>query len=286
MNVHPVAETANNAMGNVLDMETLPSLSDLKNVYLKEEAADVHFNFPNEQPPARVPAHKLILANQSPVFMQMFFGPLKEGDQVKIVDSTSVVFKQFLRPFYDHELQITFENVIQIMYLVDKYNAVKCGNQCEREVCNQLNMDNVFVICELAMKYSWNMAIIAYNVFVAKAPRELFRSEPFLQCDRKIVEDLLTQKPLKYHILKAAMKWAEANFRQENIGTEPKDTDLRDQFADCWDGIPFATMKVKDFIRFEAKYPVFTFEEYKMVIREQGKVPVDQQDAIIVDDSD
>lgn len=49
----------------------------------------------------------------------MFYGPLKEGDTVKII-----AFKEFLQFIHLHEVTFTIENTEEIVRLADKYNVL------------------------------------------------------------------------------------------------------------------------------------------------------------------
>lgn len=72
----------------------------ISNMYLKSDYADVHYEISTDGQTEKVPAHKAILATASPVFRQMLFGPLKEGDVIKLPDTTVGAFKEFLHFFY------------------------------------------------------------------------------------------------------------------------------------------------------------------------------------------
>lgn len=88
---------------------------------LARDTSDVNFICDNEA--VRVPAHRNILASASPVFNAMFNGKLNEAGDVKIVDVSSAVFKEFLQLFYDSHVKLTMENVGGVMKLVDKYDV-------------------------------------------------------------------------------------------------------------------------------------------------------------------
>lgn len=79
-------------MVKVKQFETKSVANIIKNMYLNEETADVHFVFDVEH---RVPAHKNILASESKVFHTMFVGALKEKGQVKITDASPKCFEGF-----------------------------------------------------------------------------------------------------------------------------------------------------------------------------------------------
>lgn len=58
----------------------------------------------------------------------MFYGSLKEGNVVKIVDADADSFKEFLQFFYLGEVTLTVENVEIVARLVDKYDILEAVN--------------------------------------------------------------------------------------------------------------------------------------------------------------
>lgn len=87
----------------------------MSKMYLKSEFANVHFTFPNDDQAEILPAHKCILATASLVFAAMFYGPLKEDATVAITDSNASAFKEFLQLFYWPEVELSIENIIEIV---------------------------------------------------------------------------------------------------------------------------------------------------------------------------
>lgn len=68
-------------------------------------------------------AHKKMLAASSPVFNAMFNGALKESGDIKITDVSPDAFREFLRIFYNDRVELTTENLDEVMKLIDKYDV-------------------------------------------------------------------------------------------------------------------------------------------------------------------
>lgn len=111
-------------------------------LYLHSGSADVHFEFQTADEVIKVPAHKAILAITSQVFHAMFFGQLKEGDVVKIVDCDAEAFKEFLQLFYLPQVSISKENVESVIRLADKYDMLTRLNACAELLGNGLTKEN------------------------------------------------------------------------------------------------------------------------------------------------
>lgn len=100
--------------------------------FLDEQMADVNFIFKDALSTQKIPALKLILAAGSPVFKTMFFGSLPVKGDIRIIDVTSDGFKAFLQYFYLDELNLTMENVNEVMYLAKKYDINECLIACHQ----------------------------------------------------------------------------------------------------------------------------------------------------------
>ena len=77
------------------------------NAYLRDPACgipfDVHFEIEDMEGTTlgRVGGHKTIMALKSPVFRAMFYGPLAEGDPVKIKNTSMFAFQRMLTYMHD-----------------------------------------------------------------------------------------------------------------------------------------------------------------------------------------
>ena len=77
------------------------------NAYLRDPACgipfDVHFEIEDMEGTTlgMVGGHKTIMALKSPVFKAMLFGPLAEGDPIKIKNTSMFAFKRMLAYMHD-----------------------------------------------------------------------------------------------------------------------------------------------------------------------------------------
>lgn len=101
-----------------IKLKTTHINKSISKLYLNAELSDFAFKFESE----KVPVHKCILANVSPVFRAMFSGPIKEkGDSVEIIDSNAEAFKEFLQFFYLDEAMLTKEHIQQVRLISLSY---------------------------------------------------------------------------------------------------------------------------------------------------------------------
>lgn len=115
--------------------------------------SDVCFTFEEGDDVVKVPAHKDILAASSPVFDAMFNGDLKENGDVKIVDASSSVFKEFLQFFYNQHVNLTINNIAEVLKLVDKYDVAACYPVCGGFLIDHLVIDDILWGLYLAIKF-------------------------------------------------------------------------------------------------------------------------------------
>lgn len=60
------------------------------------------------------------MAIDSDVFKAMFYGNLKEGDDIRVIEVSDAAFREFLQFFYLSELDLTDENIAAVLYLGHK----------------------------------------------------------------------------------------------------------------------------------------------------------------------
>ena len=90
---------------------------------------DVHFEIEDSEGTSLgiLGGHKTIMALKSPVFKAMFYGPVKEGDLIRIKDSSMFAFQAMLMYIHDAKdkwgpWQLDVKEVLHIANLVDRYN--------------------------------------------------------------------------------------------------------------------------------------------------------------------
>lgn len=214
--------------------------TNLSQHYLNADSADVFFECSDGQKvksefgsdKVSVPAHKIVLASVSSVFQAMFYGPLAEGNSVKMTDVTAGGLKEFLSLFYKDELVCSQDHVPEILYLAEKYDVPECLWECSKFL--MLN-------------------------------RQVYETENFLRCPQIIIRNLLHNRYLKCegeYLLKACIDWAEYACRSQNISCEIKN--IRIMLENCLSSIEFASVKHSSAINYVEKFGCL-FDETTMV---------------------
>ena len=94
-----------------------------------------------------IPAHKFVLAISSPVFYAMFYGELAQTkDSVEISDCEYENLLELLHFIYSDEVNLTPDNVMQLMYLAKKYMLPSLPDKCSAYLQENLCLSNVFTV--------------------------------------------------------------------------------------------------------------------------------------------
>lgn len=239
-----------------------------KALYLDVETADVYFVVgPDENSTQKIAAHKNILAAASDVFKRMFYGPLKETDDVILYGVNIAAFGEFLRFFYMENVQITSENVAEVMNLGHKYNVSKCLELCVEFLKDTLTDDNICIGLNLALLYEQDELKCFCEKRIIVNTSGIFKSIGFLECHRQILAHILSINLFscsEIEVFEAIMSWVKVASKQENLTKEVIQAHLDDLLYH----IRFASMKMKDFATLTGLYGfLFTFDEYKEIVQ-------------------
>lgn len=148
-----MAELLPKQMRRVYNNDFYPPL--LENL-MQSKTPDVQFIFNGENDEVKVPAHKELLAVSSPVFNAMFNGELKEKGDVAIVDASADGFKEFLQFFYKKKVELTMDNIEDVLNLTHKYDVTKCFAIAIEFMKEHLTSDKMLWGLQLAIKFQSN----------------------------------------------------------------------------------------------------------------------------------
>lgn len=164
----------------------------INELYLNPKGADVNFVFDADTDhPQKLPAHKIILSLDSPVYDRMFFGSMQEKGDVLIVDATIAAFKEFLQFFYCNEVSLSSINVIYVTNLCKKSEMNEFLKPCETALQDSLAMNDMcwgYSIAQLLEQE--NLSRFCEEKIKTYAAK-IITSESFLECDIKILSKIL-----------------------------------------------------------------------------------------------
>lgn len=181
--------------------------------YLTEYTADVHFKFENEN--IRLPAHKVLLAAKSDVFLKMFFSELKENGDIKIECEgvPAVAFKEFLRYFYFENVELPAENLDWVLFLGRKYLVEKCVNDCVNMFAKSLNNGSVCAILERGLFYDLEGMTKMCTNHISVNTSSVLNAPEFSTCPKAVLKHIFQMDLLsccEVEVFEAAIKWVQA----------------------------------------------------------------------------
>lgn len=244
----------------------------LQNLHLDVETADVNFIFDivdtadgTTTTTKKLPAHKTILAGGSIVFRSMFYGELKETNDVLIKDFSYEGFCEFINLFYLSDATVSEENIFEVIRAVDKYDVRGCLPRCEKFLEDVMNEEIACDVLEIAMKLNLLSSITEpVEFFIGENTVNVFRSKSFQCCERAVLTKVLQINKLscanELAVFRAAMGWAENCCRQK--GTAATDINKRTELGECFQLIRFSAMSTEEFLELNEIYPeVFQHED-------------------------
>ena len=218
--------------------------------------SDVHFvvtdsqdDLNNNNRRVRVPAHKFVLAISSPVFEAMFYGKMAEkGEEVELPDTDSNSLLEFLRFVYCDEVNLTSSNVLDVLYLAQKYIVPSLTAKCGSFLETQTNESNVFRILEEAKKFDEPKLEKQCWSFIDVNTSACVKSEALLTSSYDTLVSLLNRESLcvrELCLFAAVMRWAQA--KCEGKGLEPTGSAMREILGNAVKLIRFPAMLLPEF---------------------------------------
>lgn len=241
-------------------------ISTLETLFKHERLSDVNFVLKKREGGLlTVPAQKHILAAWSPVFDAMFFGDLKEGSTVSILDVSAEAFCEFLQFFYLAKVELTPENIVEVCGLIDKYDVPQCLAVCEKYLQLTVTTELAFQYYELALSFMFSKEIIQsfVNIIVMDIGKTL-KSPEFLQCTELALKSIIQSDKLmcdEFEVYEAVVAWATASLVKKGLTATP--LNIRAELGECFYLIRFPVMTSKQFLTCMEQYPnLLNFEEY------------------------
>ena len=170
-----------------------------------------------------IPAHKFVLSISSPVFYRMFNGPVTEkSDTIILPDCEYEGLLELFRFMYSDEVFLNRDNVLQVLYLAEKYIMASLVQKCFEYLRENVNGLNVFHVLTHALRCSQqDRELIDRCWEVVDEETELaIQSDGFLTIDRSLLETLVKRDSLavkEIELFKAVDWWASHQCAKQNL---------------------------------------------------------------------
>nr|CAG8518603.1 4355_t:CDS:10 [Entrophospora candida]CAG8531139.1 3682_t:CDS:10 [Entrophospora candida] len=175
---------------SIIDMP--PQISNSFNQFINSsEFSDITFHVYDEFSREKLfYAHKVILANSSPVFNAMLTNGMKETfeDKIKLHQTNHSAFLTLLNIIYTSKFKINSSYEAEhLLVLADRFAIAPVREECLRYFRLELNLDNVWGIWAIAEKYSCAKTSATCKDYVALYLDALLEKESTLHANPNIL---------------------------------------------------------------------------------------------------
>jgi len=239
-------------------------------IFNNELLSDVNFVVPvssgKTEIKKMIPAHKFVLAISSPVFYAMFYGQMAETkNSIELSDCECESLFEMFRFLYTDKVNLNGRNVMQVLYLAEKYMVPSLAEKCSEYLRDNLEASNVFCILPHAQKYEDKDLEDRCWKVIEMETEEAVTSDEFVTLERSIVESLVKRETLnvkEVELFKAVDRWATEE--SERQGKSPDGGVKRGILGEeIVKAIRFPSMSQKEFLS-------VVFDSYILTIQEVG----------------
>ncbi|KAJ6643408.1 BTB/POZ domain-containing protein 3 [Pseudolycoriella hygida] len=230
-------------------------LKNIQSLYLNEDGADVFFLLDGE----RIPGHKIILTAMSDYYKTMFYGSLREDNNIDMNDSNVSVesFKEFLKFIYMSEPNLTMDNIDGVLTMAKRSLSEDILNECEQFLKNSVTIDTMFFGYQLALLYDLKQLKNICKEEICVHAESVLKSASFLKFPFEHFQILIEFDTLaceEIDMFNACINWAKAACRQNNLDVLNA-VNLRDQLRDLVHQIRFTSMTKEEAASCIGDYP-------------------------------
>ena len=244
-------------------------------IFNNEVLSDVKFVVPvptgESESKKMIPAHKFVLAISSPVFYAMFYGQLAETtDSIELPDCDYESLLELFRFMYTDEANLSGSNVMQVLYLANKYIVPSLAEKCTEYLRDNLKASNVFCILPHAQKFEDKDLEDRCWEVIEKQTEEAVTSDEFVTVERSVVESVVKRERLnvtEVELFKAVDRWATKQ-RMTHDGDEKR----RILGEEIVKAIRFPLMSEREFASFVLDSHVLTFKEVSDMMKHYNGV--------------
>lgn len=217
-----------------------------------------------------IPAHKFLLSVCSPVFFAMFCGEMAETKEtIDLPDCEHEGMLELLRYIYTDEVCLNGNNVMQVLYLAEKYMIPCLANECTEFLRKNLHTSNVVCVLKHAQQYQEYKDLLydCWDLMDYKT-EEVLESSDFVTVERCVLEELVGRDTLnitEVELFKAVDRWAAKECERQNIKA---------------DG-PVKRQMLGEQIVQKIRFPIMTQEEFTDVVLESNILTQEESSKVI-----
>ena len=222
-----------------------------------------------------IPANKFVLAISSPVFYAMFYGQMAETtDSIELPDCDYESLLELFRYLYSDQVNLSGGNVMQVLYLANKYIVPSLAEKCTAYLRDNLEASNVFCILPHAQKFEDKDLEDRCWEVIEKQTQGAVTSDEFATVERSVVESVVKRERLnvtEVELFKAVDRWATKESERQGI---PLDSDAKRRILGetIVKSVRFPLMSQKEFVSVVFDSNILTFSEISDVMKHYSGV--------------
>jgi len=171
-----------------------------------------------------IPDRKFVLAISSPVFYTMFYGQMVETkDSTELPHCECESLLEMFRYLYSDKVNLSKSNVMQVLYLANKYMVPSLAKKCHQYLQSNLKASDVFCIMLHARKFeNRDLEDRCWEV-IEKKTGEAVTSDEFVTVERSLVETVVKREGLnvkEVELFNAVDSWATEQGKRKGITSD------------------------------------------------------------------
>ncbi|KAK3729799.1 hypothetical protein QZH41_003412 [Actinostola sp. cb2023] len=168
-----------------------------------------------------IPANKYILAISSPVFEAMFYGQLAETrPTIDLPDCTKEGLHELLRYVHSDEVTLNGSNVMEVLYLADKYMMPFLAEKCREYLKKELNPESVFsILPEVSKMGDQELEQHCWDI-VDTETQSAVSSAQFLDSSNELICQVLARDGLRIKevsLFQAVDRWVSKQIQEKGV---------------------------------------------------------------------
>ena len=199
------------------------------------------------------------------MFFAMFYGQMAETtDSVELLDCDYESLLELFRYFYSDEVNLSGGNVMQVLYLANKYMVPSLAGECTKYLRENLKASNVFCILPLAQKFEDKGLEDRCWEVIEKQTEEAVTSDEFVTLERSLVESVVNRETLnikEVELFKAVDRWATKESERQGV-TPDGDAKRRILGDEILKAIRLPMMSEKEFASVVFDSYILSFQEF------------------------
>ncbi len=241
-------------------------------IFNNELLSDVKFVVPastgESESKKVISAHKFVLAISSPVFFAMFYGQMAETtDSIELPDCDCKSLLELFRYMYCDKVNLSGSNVMQVLYLANKYMVPSLAVKCTEYLRDNLDAFNVFCILPHVQKFEDKDLEDRCWKVIEKQTEEAVTSDEFVTLERSLVETVVKRESLfvkEVELFKAVDRWATKEIERQGM-TPDGPLKRRILGEDIVKAIRFPLMSQAEFLS-------VVYDTYILTVQEVGNI--------------